>query len=227
MTVRLEVVLQICQFLDITSYLQLRLLNSDMNFLVKLISKQKINEIRFCLINLYEDNQKILKCMNLIEQDKQQLRQYWTSIFNKKNLIEIKVISSPPQMLIEIIKYFILLMNPIDKLSEDNYFSWIQFKQWVANIDILIKRIFEFEIERISKQKLKILQQIYELNQKYPRYWLDGIEFMYQYIGSIIDVRKRDYYDIYYDYQTKLQLYDKMIQQLEKLDQKFQNEIQL
>ncbi|CAD8057263.1 unnamed protein product [Paramecium primaurelia] len=94
-----------------------------MNFIAKLISKQKINEIRFCLINLQEDNQQILKCMNLIEQDKQKLRQYWTSIFNKKNLIEIKVISSQPQMLIEIIKYFILLMNPIDKLSEDNYFQ--------------------------------------------------------------------------------------------------------
>ncbi|CAD8057253.1 unnamed protein product [Paramecium primaurelia] len=94
-----------------------------MNFIAKLISKQKINEIRFCLINLQEDNQQILKCMNLIEQNKQKLRQYWTSIFNKKILIELTVISSQPQILIEIIKYVILLMNPIDKLSEDNYFQ--------------------------------------------------------------------------------------------------------
>ncbi|CAD8057257.1 unnamed protein product [Paramecium primaurelia] len=65
----------------------------------------------------------ILKCMNLIEQNKQKLRQYWTSIFNKKILIELTVISSQPQILIEIIKYVILLMNPIDKLSEDNYFQ--------------------------------------------------------------------------------------------------------
>ncbi|CAD8214313.1 unnamed protein product [Paramecium pentaurelia] len=227
MTVRTEVVLQICQFLDIKSYLQLRLVNSDMDFIVKLINKQKINEIRFRLINLQEDNEEILKCRNLIEQDKQKLRQHWTSIFNKIYFIEIKALSSPPQILLEIIKYFVFLMNPIDQLSKDNYSYWVLYKQLVANLNILIIRIFEFEPERISKNKLEILQQIYEFNQKYIHFGSNGIEFMYQYIVSIIEVRKRDYYDIYYDYQTKLQLYDKMIQQLEKLDQKFQNEIQL
>ncbi|CAD8212585.1 unnamed protein product [Paramecium pentaurelia] len=83
-----------------------------MNFIVKLISKQKINEIRFCLINLQEDNQKILQCMNLIEQDKQKLRQYWTNIFNKIHFIEIKALST------EIIKYFVFLLNPIDQLRK-------------------------------------------------------------------------------------------------------------
>ncbi|CAD8173476.1 unnamed protein product [Paramecium octaurelia] len=226
LTVRPEVVAQICQFLDISSYLKLRLLNSDMDFIVKLINTLKMEQIKFCLRNLQEKNQQSQECKKLIEQDKIKLREYWKGIFDKTYFFEIKTLSTPPPMLIEIIKYFIFLINPIEKLRQDNYAIWKEFKQLITKIDNLIKRIFEFEPEKLSKIKLSLLSQILELNCQNTLHYLHGAEFIYLYILSIIEVRRNDYYNFYYDYQNKLLEYEKMIKQLEKFEEKYQFEKQ-
>ncbi|CAD8210085.1 unnamed protein product [Paramecium pentaurelia] len=88
----------------------------------KLISK---NEIRFCLINLQEDNQKILKYINLIEQDNK----------NQDNIGKVFLIRNiqlKQKQLHHLLKcqYFILLMNIIDKLSKHNYFHGYSRGNW-------------------------------------------------------------------------------------------------
>ncbi|CAD8138685.1 unnamed protein product [Paramecium octaurelia] len=196
--IRPELFALVLEFLDLKTCFRFRLMSGRANICIMKQLHQKIKQLQDQSDNLeYQLNDLQNKySQELINQDLLLIRQNaqnGLTQLNRADIEEIRIYSRPPQIVSKVISLVCILLDQNIKQNQEN---WSDCQKYLRDSNNLLNQLLQLEIEKISDSKLKLLQEIHNVQGQQVQNISKGCYGFYLFIKSIVEIRESKYYII-------------------------------
>ncbi|CAD8083011.1 unnamed protein product [Paramecium primaurelia] len=196
--VRPEIINFIFAFLDYSSFLQFRLVSQNTNNQILYLLSLKLNKIQQQQnIKQLELNEIIENHPELGEQTESLLLQYQLSLddlkkIRRQDICELSCIRVPPPIIETVLNLLKILLTQNNVEQQDNWHQYLR----VLNDCQFLNQLLNFDILSITDDKLKLLQQITTMEERFIYSSSLFAYYIFKYIRTVVMLRQEPQYKI-------------------------------
>ncbi|CAD8169542.1 unnamed protein product [Paramecium pentaurelia] len=216
---RPEIINFIFAFLDYSSFLQFRLVSQNTNNLILYLLSLKLNKIQQQQnIKQLELNEIIENHPELGEQTESLLLQYQLSLddlkkIRRQDICELCSYSRPPPIIERVLNLLTILLTQNYVEQQD---KWRQSLKLVIGFEFF-NQLLNFDTLSITDDKLKLLQQITTMEERFIYSSSVFAYYIFKYIRTVVMLRQEPQYKIIFQIGLMRQDVAKLQQSIDKL----------
>ncbi|CAD8194731.1 unnamed protein product [Paramecium octaurelia] len=217
--IRPEIINQIFDFLDYSSFLQFRLVSQNTNNQILYLLSLKLHKKEQLLQNNQIEQKEIISSHPELNQELESLCVEFNKSLEdikkirRQDICELASFRIPPAILEKVLKYLTILLT--ENYVEQQY-NWHLSMRLITNCNFL-NQLLNFDILLVPDDKLKLIQDIITLEEKMVYSSSLFSYYIYKYIRTIVILRQQPQYKLIFQVSQMRLEETKLKQSIEKL----------